>query len=95
MIGLRWLDRLVASGERRRTTEHSPGDRIVWRGLLMEGRALVYSGTFVAEGPGPYVTVRHDGAPRDAQVRPERVFRESEYLALVESHGYRRPTEWG
>ncbi|MCD2197612.1 hypothetical protein LQ327_30000 [Actinomycetospora endophytica] len=95
MFGFRWLNRGIADAERRRTATHTSGDRVVWRGLMMEGRVLVYSGTYVADGPGPYVTIRHDGAPSDARVRPERLWRESDYLALVESHRAVRPTRWG
>lgn len=46
-----------------------PGDRVVWTGTPGGPvPPLEMAGTYVADGPAPFVTVHHDGWERDAQV---------------------------
>lgn len=55
-------------------TTHSfaPGDRYVWTSAPTPTaphlRPLVLTGSYVADGPAPYVTVQHDGWDHEAQV---------------------------
>lgn len=70
------------------------GDRVVWRGPMMNGCPLVLAGTYVTDGPAPRVTVRHDGSTNTAQVRPHQLYRESDYLARAGTRGYPHPTAW-
>lgn len=54
------------------TQTFRPGDRVVWTSAPLPNaphlKQRVMAGTYVADGPAPYVTVRHDGWTHDAQV---------------------------
>lgn len=75
--------------------DFADGERIVWFGMMGERCRAIYGGTVLWHGPGEDLTVRFDGAPTDAQVRPWRVIREAEYLDYVATRGAPRPTRWG
>lgn len=96
MFGMRRFRRAFEAAEERAASRHAPGDRVVWRGLMMDGarRPVVYAGTVLAQSPDGWVTVQLDGAPTTAQLKPERLWPEAEYRGFVE-RGARPPDAWG